>query len=109
MQTLAVHHRQQQLYVLMHASTLQPKLNGSDIHRQPGTEVWAYDIKTQKRTQRVKLKNLVDAIAVSQDDAPLLYASSMYHLAFSIYDARTGKLMHEMAVPSYPNIIQPVD
>ena len=109
MQTLAVHHRQQKLYVLMHASTLQPKLNGSDIHRQPGTEVWVYDLRTQKRLQRVTLKNLVDAIAVSQDDAPLLYASSMYHLAFTIQDARTGKLMHEIAVPSYPNIVQPVD
>ena len=109
MQTLAVHHRQQQLYVLMHASTLQPKLNGSDIHRQPGTEVWVYDLKSQKRLQRVKLKNLIDAIAITQDDAPLLYASSLYHMAFTIQDARTGKLMHEIAVPSYPHIIQPVD
>ena len=109
MQTLAVHHRKQHLYVLVYPSDLKPKLNGSDLHRQPGTEVHVYDLKTQRRVQRIPLKNLVDAIAVSQDDKPLLYASSMYHLVFTIQDAATGKELHSLPYPSYPNIIQPVD
>ena len=109
MQTLAVHHRQQKLYVLMHPSDLKPKLSGSDIHRQPGTEVWVFDLKTHHRLQRIPLKNLVDAIAVSQDDSPLLYSSSLYHVAFTIQEAATGKLLHEIPFPSYPNILQPVE
>jgi methylamine dehydrogenase heavy chain len=59
MQNLAVHHRQQRLYVLVYPSDLKPKLNGTDIHRRPGTEVWVYDLKTQRRLQRIPLKNLV--------------------------------------------------
>jgi methylamine dehydrogenase heavy chain len=109
MQTLAIHHRQQRLYVLMHASDLKPKTNGIDFHRQPGTEAWVFDLKNKRRLQRIALKNLTDAIAVSQDDAPLLYASSMYHLAFTIQQADSGKLLHEIPFPSYPNLVQPVD
>jgi methylamine dehydrogenase heavy chain len=109
MQNLAVHHRQQKLYVSVYPSDLKPKLSGTDIHRRPGTEVWVYDLKTKRRVQRIPLKNLVDAIAVSQDDQPLLYASSLYHVAFTIQDAASGKLLHEIPFPSYPNIIQPVD
>ena len=68
-----------------------------------------FDLKTHHRLQRIPLKNLVDAIAVSQDDAPLLYSSSLYHVAFTIQEAATGKLLHEIPFPSYPNILQPVD
>jgi methylamine dehydrogenase heavy chain len=109
MQTLAIHHRAQKLYVLMQASDLQPKINGIDFHRQPGTEVRVFDLKTHKRVQRVPLKNLVDAIAISQDDAPLLYASSLYHMAVTIQDAASGKLLHEIPFPTYPTLLQPVD
>lgn len=109
MQTLSVHHRKQQLYVLMQASDLKPKLNGIDFHRQPGTEVRVFDLKTQRLMQRLSLKNLVDAIAVSQDDAPLLYASSLYHANFSIYDVKTGHRLHDIPFPSYPTLVQPVD
>lgn len=109
MQNLSVHNRQRKLYVLVYPSDLKPKMSGSDIHRRPGTEVWVYDLKTHRRVQRIALKNLVDAIAVSQDEHPLLYASSLYHLAFTILDAATGKLLHEIPFPSYPNIVQPVE
>ena len=109
MQTLAVHHARQKLYVLMHASDLKPKLSGIDFHRQPGTEVWVFDLKSKRREQHLPLKYLVDSIAVSQDDAPLLYASSMYHFAFTAQEAASGKLIWELPFPSYPNIIQPVD
>lgn len=109
MQTLALHHRRRHLYVMMHASDLKPKGGGTDYHRQPGTEVRVFDLKDQRLLKRIPLKNLTDAIAVSQDDKPLLYASSMYHLAFNIMDGTTGKELREIPFPSYPNIIQPVD
>lgn len=109
MQTLAVHHKTQRLYVLMHESDLKPKLNGIDFHRQAGTEVRVFDLKTKKLLQRISLKNLTDAIAVSQDDAPLLYASSLYHLAVTIQDVATGAIKHELPFPSFPHVVQPVD
>jgi methylamine dehydrogenase heavy chain len=109
MQTLAVHHRAQKLYVLMQLSDLKPKVNGSDFHRQPGTEVRVFDLKSKKLLQRIALKNLVDAIAISQDDHPLLYASSLYHTAVTFQDAGTGQLLHEIPFPSYPNVLQPVE
>jgi methylamine dehydrogenase heavy chain len=109
MQTMALHKRRQWLYVLMHPSDLKPKGGGTDYHRQAGTEVWVFDLATKRRLQRVSLKHLTDAIAVSQDESPLLYASSLYQLTFSIHDAGSGKVLREIPFPSYPNIIQPVD
>lgn len=109
MQTLAVHHARQKLYVLMHPSDLKPKTNGIEFHREAGTEVWVYDLKSRRREQRLPLGNLTDGIAVSQDDAPLLYASSLYHTEFSVYDAGTGKRLRALSMPSYPTIVQPVD
>ncbi len=56
----------QQLYVLMH--------RGHEwTHKDSGTEVWVYDVRTQKRLRKIKLKKPAQSIAVSQDDSPLLY------------------------------------
>ena len=109
MQTLAVHQRRQHLLVLMHASDLQPKYSGPDYHRQPGTEVRVFDIKTQKLLQRVALDVPTDAINVSQDESPLLYASSLFHLEFHIHELASGKRLHKIPVPGYPHLVQPVD
>lgn len=109
LQTIAIHHRDQKLYVLMHASDLKPTANGIDFHRQAGTEVWVYSMKTRKQIQRLPLKNAVDGIAVSQDDKPLLYASSLYQMAVTIQDATSGKLLHEIPFPTYPTLLQPVE
>jgi methylamine dehydrogenase heavy chain len=54
------------MYVLMH--------RGSEwTHKDSGTEVWVYDVRTQRRLQKIKLLKPAQSIAVSQDDSPLLY------------------------------------
>jgi methylamine dehydrogenase heavy chain len=49
-QLLAVHQPSGRLYVLMHQG-------GPDSHKEPGTEVWVYDLATRKRVQRVSMLN----------------------------------------------------
>jgi methylamine dehydrogenase heavy chain len=50
MQHLAVHQRSGRLYVLMHRG---PR----DTHKEPGEEVWVYDLASQRRASRVALRN----------------------------------------------------
>ncbi|HWP64902.1 MAG TPA: amine dehydrogenase large subunit [Candidatus Limnocylindria bacterium] len=56
-QHLAVHAASGRLYALVHQG-------GPDTHKQPGTEIWVYDLGTRKRVQRIETLNpLVSFIA----------------------------------------------
>jgi methylamine dehydrogenase heavy chain len=50
LQHLAVHVGTGRLYSLVHRG-------GKDTHKDPGDEVWVYDIQHHKRTQRIKLRS----------------------------------------------------
>ncbi|MBT8766694.1 amine dehydrogenase large subunit [Metapseudomonas boanensis] len=63
----ALHERSGRLFVLMH----QDK---PENYQKPGTEVWVYDIATQRRLARVELKEQSTAIGVSQGEHPRLYS-----------------------------------
>lgn len=49
-QHLAVHEATGRLYSLMHQG-------GPDTHKESGTEVWVYDLKSHKRLDRIELRN----------------------------------------------------
>jgi methylamine dehydrogenase heavy chain len=49
-QHLAVHAPSGRLYALMHQG-------GVDTHKDPGTEVWVYDLATHERLQRIPMMN----------------------------------------------------
>lgn len=49
-QQLAVHEKSGTLYALMHQGPV-------DSHKQPGTEVWFYDLTRRERTRRLELVN----------------------------------------------------
>jgi len=49
-QHLAVHAASGRLYALMHQG-------GPDTHKEPGTEVWVYDLGTHRRVQRIPVLN----------------------------------------------------
>jgi methylamine dehydrogenase heavy chain len=58
------------LFVLMHPGAHW-------THKEPGTEIWVFDITTRKRLVRLPLKDgPAGAIAITQDEKPLLFASS---------------------------------
>jgi methylamine dehydrogenase heavy chain len=63
-------------------------------HKDSGTEVWVYDVQTQKRLQKLKLSKPAQAIAVSQDDSPLLY-TIVDGAEIITYDSSTGKVRSE--------------
>jgi len=50
MQHLALHQRTGRLYALMHRG-------GADTHKEPGEEVWIYDLASHRRLTRVELVN----------------------------------------------------
>ena len=49
-QHLAVHHASGRLYSLVHQG-------GIDSHKDPGTELWVYDLAAKRRVQRIELSN----------------------------------------------------
>jgi methylamine dehydrogenase heavy chain len=55
------------LFVLMHRG-------GEWSHKDPGTEVWAFDASHHKRVDRLPLPVKANSILVSQDSSPILFA-----------------------------------
>ena len=117
-QHLAVHRASGRLYALVHQG-------GVDTHKEAGREIWAYDLATRKRTLRIPVVSPVasfvsqqaglardsaarwvldkvlpntgvDAIAVTQDDAPVLMAAGMMPPTVTVHDAVTGAVRREI-------------
>ena len=49
-QHLALHHATGRLYSLVHQG-------GPDTHKDPGSELWVYDLASRKRVQRIRMHN----------------------------------------------------
>ncbi len=84
LQPSAYHSAQGRLYVLMHQG-------GPETRKDPGKQVWVFDLKTRKKIQQIDLEAAATSIAVSQDAKPLLYAVEFGVPALAIYDAASGK------------------
>jgi methylamine dehydrogenase heavy chain len=69
---------------------------GPYTHKDPGTELWVYDAPQGKRIQRIKLDGPATAVAVSQDDRPLLYTTMFGDRDLRIYDAIAGRLLRKV-------------
>jgi methylamine dehydrogenase heavy chain len=85
----AIHRGLGRLYVPMHRG-------GEGSHKQGGSEIWVFDLKTHKRLARWPMAPLqlgaVTAVQVSQDASPLLFAASGESVA--VFDALSGHLRH---------------
>lgn len=88
MQQTAVSGGAHRYYVLMHKG-------GEGTHKDPGTEIWVYDLQTKKRIARWDLaRQKIDPLAsiqVSADDKPLLYGLTATS-DLVVMDAQTGEL-----------------
>jgi methylamine dehydrogenase heavy chain len=86
----AIHRKLGKLFVLMHRG-------GEGTHKNGGTEIWVFDMKTHQRIARwpVESQKLapVLAVQVSQDDAPILFAATE-RSDVAVLDALTGQLRH---------------
>lgn len=89
LQPLAVHQRDARLYVLMHQGH-------RDSYKDPGNEIWVYDLTTEKRIRKIRLKELATAIQVSQDNKPLLFTVFAAYPELMIYDAVTGSFLRKV-------------
>jgi methylamine dehydrogenase heavy chain len=86
----AVHRKLGKLFVPMHRG-------GEGTHKNGGTEIWVFDMKTHERVARWPLAPqklpAVVAVQVSQDDAPILFAATE-RSDVAVLDALTGQLRH---------------
>ncbi|WP_241302758.1 amine dehydrogenase large subunit [Burkholderia stabilis] len=87
-QPFAVNTRTGRLYVAMHRG-----VDGS--HKDPGTEIWVYDLAHHTRLARWNLAERqvapVTSLEVSQDDRPVVYGTGGADL--SVFDGASGKLL----------------
>lgn len=87
---LALHRAMGRLYVLMHRG-------GEGSHKEAGSEVWVFDVRTHQRLARWALAaSKLDpalSVQVSQDDAPLTFLASEKS-DVAVLDALTGHVRH---------------
>jgi len=78
-QLAAYHAATDRLFVLMHEGDRW-------THKHAGEEVWVFDVTRNERIARVPLEHHAASLAVSQDDAPLLFTLSE-EASISVHDA----------------------
>ena len=89
-QIAAIHRKSGKLFVPMHRG-------GEGTHKEGGSEIWVFDMKTHQRLARWPLAPLklapAVAIQVSQDDAPVMFVATD-KADVAVFDALTGHLRH---------------
>ncbi|HKF96695.1 MAG TPA: amine dehydrogenase large subunit [Steroidobacteraceae bacterium] len=90
LQQLAVHAGLNRLYAIMHRG-------GPETHKDPGREVWVYDLGRHARVQKIPMQHDSGSILVSHDAKPLLFSIFIESNILDVYDAASGR--HLRAVP----------
>lgn len=84
---LAVHDRDDSLYVLMHRG-------GADTHKQAGTQAWVFDLGSNSRKKVIRLKHPTQSLHLTQGKTPYLLALSEEGERIDVYHAGTGEWSH---------------
>jgi methylamine dehydrogenase heavy chain len=90
LQYLALDRRTNRLYVIVHQGSLA-------THKDPGKQVWVYDLGRHQQVQRIRLRQPAGSVLVTQDDNPLLFTCFLGNSALQVYDARTGRYLRTVA------------
>lgn len=90
LQQLAVHAGLNRLYAIMHRG-------GPETHKDPGREVWVYDLDRHARVQKIPMQHDSGSILVSRDAKPLLFSTFIESNILDVYDAASGR--HLRSVP----------
>ncbi len=99
LQQLAVHAGLNRLYSIMHRG-------GPETHKDPGKEVWVYDLAKHQRIQRIAMKNDSGAIQVTHDAQPLLFSAFIESTTLDVYDATSGQWLRSVEhVGTTPTIL----
>ncbi|MCZ6656451.1 MAG: amine dehydrogenase large subunit [Gammaproteobacteria bacterium] len=67
---------------------------GVDTHEEEGTEIWGFNLNTQRRGYRTVLEAPASAINVSRDADPRLFVVSSTPNTVLVYNALTGRLLN---------------
>ena len=88
-QQLAVNAQKSLLYAIMHRG-------GVETHKDPGKDVWVFDVSSRQRVQQFALKKLASSIQLSSDAQPLLYSIFIDGTDLDVYDAASGKFLRSV-------------
>jgi len=86
LQHLAVHGASGRLFAVVHQG-------GPGTHKDPGDQVWVYDLASHRHVQTITARNKIGSIQVSQDSQPLLFGCSIESNRLDVYDATSGKYL----------------
>ena len=89
LQQLAAHAGLNRLYSIMHQGPLE-------THKDPGREVWVYDLAKQSRIQTITMKNEAGSIQVTRDAHPLLFSIFIESTVLDVYDAASGNYLRSV-------------
>ncbi len=78
------------MYLLMHEG------GAEGTHKNPGSEVWVFDVKNKKRVKRIPLKIPGIVVELSQDKSPYLFVTNV-EMNIDVYDALSGKHIRTMS------------
>lgn len=78
------------MYILMHKDGVE------GTHKNPGIEVWVFDVKNKKRINRITLQMPGLVIELSQDKNPWLYVVNV-DMNIDVYEAKTGILIRTLS------------
>lgn len=87
-QVMALHRPSSTLYVLMHMGEYW-------THKEGAEEIWVVDLNTKKVTKRIPIKDPVNNIEVTQDDAAMIMVTDRKNNGVVI-DAKTGEIKHSI-------------
>jgi methylamine dehydrogenase heavy chain len=89
LQQLAVDGSRGRLYAIMHQGALS-------THKDPGKDVWVYDLVTGARAQQITFKNLASSIQLTNDAHPLLFSITGESTVLDVYDGISGRLLRSV-------------
>jgi methylamine dehydrogenase heavy chain len=99
LQQLAAHAGLNRLYSVMHRG-------GPETHKDPGKEIWVYDLAKHTRIQRMTLQKDAGSIQVTRDAKPLLFSIFIGATTLEVYDAVTGAWLRSVPeVGTTPTIL----
>jgi methylamine dehydrogenase heavy chain len=88
-QEIALAPKLDRLYVLMHDKHEPMKWE------DPATDIWVYDLKTQKKIATLTSPNPIWSLTATSDEAPLLLGADV-NGGLNVFDLKTGKLSGTM-------------
>jgi methylamine dehydrogenase heavy chain len=89
LQQLAVHTGLNRLYSIMHQGP-------PETHKDPGREVWVYDLTQQRRIQKIAMKNDSGSIQVTRDAHPLMFSIFIESSVLDVYEATSGRFLRSV-------------